>query len=84
MNLNGVRTGGTELFSGETDELTVQDYVARRITYNYLRRVRVIRSNREIASSNCCAEVGRLSRPRIYVSCAIKWIITRQRTHYLY
>ena len=65
------------MFSSETYELTVQDYVARRVTYNHLRRVRVIRSNREIASSNGCAEIVRPSGTCTSMTGIIQRIISR-------
>ena len=50
------------MFSGKTYELAVQDYIARRVTYNHLRCVRVVRSNREIAAGNCGTELIGMSR----------------------
>ena len=64
------------MFSSETYELTVQDYVARRVTYNHLRRVRVVRSNREITTGNGGTELGGISRSVTRLSRSIKWIIS--------
>ena len=75
VDFNGVSARGTELLGGEAHELTVEDYVARRIAYNHLRVVRVVCGYCKVTTGNRGVELIGVSWVRPYFPIPIKWII---------
>lgn len=79
VDLNGVGARGGELLGGEGYELSVDNHGARSIAYHHLRRVRVIRSNRERATRNSGTEIGGLRRVCPLLGWIAKRIFSRKK-----